>query len=59
MIGEILPGMNILEKLGKLWNWVRGRKNVPAETVVTRFVRLFESHPETYRGATYQSEPEK
>ena len=44
MIGEILTGMNILEKLGKLWNWARGRTNVPAETVVTRFARLFESH---------------
>lgn len=44
MIGEILTGMNILEKLGKFWNWVRGRKSASTETIVTRFVRLFESH---------------
>lgn len=44
MIEHILAGMNILEKAGKFWNWVRGRKSVPAETIVTRFVRLFGSH---------------
>lgn len=44
VIGEILTGMNILEKLGRLWNWLRGRKNKPAETIAVRFVRLFESH---------------
>ncbi|HUX90580.1 MAG TPA: hypothetical protein VMV48_07820 [Gallionellaceae bacterium] len=44
MIGEILTGMNILEKLGKFLNWVRGRKSPPAETIVTRFVRLVENH---------------
>lgn len=44
MIGEILSGINILEKLGKFLNWVRGRKSATAETIVTRFVCLFESH---------------
>lgn len=44
MIGEILTGLNILEKLGKLWKWLRGRKSKPVESVATRFVRLFESH---------------
>lgn len=44
MIGEILTGLNILEKLGKLWQWLRGRKSKPVESVATRFVRLFESH---------------
>lgn len=44
MIGEILTGMNILEKLGKLWNWLRGRKSVPVESIAGRFLRLFESH---------------
>lgn len=42
--GELLAGLNILEKLGKLWSWLRGRKVAPAETIATRFVRLFESH---------------
>ena len=45
MIGEILTGLNILEKLGKFWNWIRGQKQAaPAESVATRFIRLFESH---------------
>jgi len=45
MIGEILTGLNILEKLGKFWNWLRGQKQAaPAESVATRFIRLFESH---------------
>lgn len=44
MIAEILTGMNILEKLGKLWQWLRGRRSKPVESVATRFVRLFESH---------------
>ena len=44
MIGEILSGINILEKLSKFTSWVRGRKSIPADTIVTRFVRLFESH---------------
>jgi len=45
MIGEILTGLNILEKLGKFWSWLRGRKEAaPVESVATRFIRLFESH---------------
>lgn len=46
MIGlpELLAGLNIAEKLGKFWNWLRGRKNAPPENIATRFVRLFESH---------------
>lgn len=44
MIGEVLAGLNILEKLGKFSNWLRGRKAQPVESVATRFVRLFESH---------------
>lgn len=44
MIGEILTGLNILEKLGKYWNWIRGKQAKPTETVATRFIRLFESH---------------
>lgn len=43
-LGELLTGVNLLEKIGKFVNWLRGRKNVPAETVAARFVRLFESH---------------
>ncbi|HEY4697895.1 MAG TPA: hypothetical protein VIH29_07805 [Gallionella sp.] len=42
--GELLAGWNLIEKLGKLWDRMRGRKSVPAETIVTRFIRLFESH---------------
>ena len=42
--GELLAGWNLLEKIGKARNWWRGRKVALAETVVTRFVRLFESH---------------
>lgn len=44
MIGEFLTGLNILEKLVKYWNLLRGRKSVPAETVASRFVCLFETH---------------
>lgn len=44
MIVEILTGLNILEKLGKFWSWVRGRSNTPVESIAGRFVRLFESH---------------
>ena len=42
--GEVLAGLNILEKVGKSWNWLRGKKSTPVESVSTRFVRLFESH---------------
>lgn len=42
--GELLAGLNILEKFGKFINWMRGRKSAPTETVATRFVRLFETH---------------
>lgn len=44
MIGEILTGLNILEKLGKFLDWVQGRKKAPEETIATRFISLFESH---------------
>ncbi|WP_283743160.1 hypothetical protein [Sideroxydans sp. CL21] len=43
-LGELLVGLNILEKLGKFWNWLRGKQSTKPETVVTRFIRLFESH---------------
>jgi len=43
-LGELLAGLNILEKLSKFVNWLRGRKNVFPENIATRFVRLFESH---------------
>lgn len=45
MIAEIMTGLNILEKLGKFWNWIRPQKNgAPVESVATRFISLFESH---------------
>ena len=44
MITEILTGLNILEKLGKFWNWLRGRRNPPSESIAARFVRLFDTH---------------
>ncbi len=40
MIGEFLTGINILEKLVKYWNFLRGRKG----DIASRFVRLFETH---------------
>jgi hypothetical protein len=43
-IGEVLAGLNILERLGKFWNWFRTRRKPPVESVATRLVRLFESH---------------
>lgn len=44
MIGEVLAGLNIIEKLGKFLNWVGGRKSALEETIAIRFVRLFETH---------------
>jgi hypothetical protein len=44
MLGEILTGINILEKLGKCWNWLRVRVSRPNESLAARFIRLFESH---------------
>lgn len=44
MIGEVLAGLNIIEKLSKFVNWVSGRKSSPEETIATRFVRIFETH---------------
>lgn len=44
MIGEVLTGLNIIEKLGKFVNWVNGRKSPAAETIAARFVLLFETH---------------
>lgn len=44
MIGEFLTGLNILEKFVKYLNYLRGRKSEPAETIASRFVRLFETH---------------
>jgi hypothetical protein len=43
-LGEILTGINILDRLGKFWNWLRAKKNPSAESITTRFIRLFESH---------------
>ncbi len=45
MIAEILTGVNIMEKLGKFGNWIRGQQEAaPAESVATRLIRLFENH---------------
>lgn len=44
MIGEVVAGLNIIEKLVKFANWARGRKSIPVETIASRFVRLFETH---------------
>ena len=43
-LGELLSGLNILEKLGKFWGWLCGKKAAHHESVATRFVRLFEEH---------------
>ena len=43
-LGEVLAGLNILDRLGKFWNWFRAKQNPPVESVAVRFVRLFESH---------------
>lgn len=42
--GEITLGLNLFDRLRKLWGWLRGRKSTPVESIATRFVRLFESH---------------
>ncbi len=43
-VGEVLATITSLEKLGKFWSWIRGKRAKPTETVATRFIRLFESH---------------
>lgn len=42
--GEILAGLNILDKLGKFYDRLRAKKSSPIESIATRFIRLFESH---------------
>ncbi len=44
MIGEILSTLNIIEKAGRFVGWVRKTRKPPADTVSSRFLRLFESH---------------
>jgi hypothetical protein len=46
MIGlvEVLTGMNILEKSGKVWRWMRGKQLTSVDTIATRFVHLLENH---------------
>ena len=44
MIGEILSALNLIEKTGKFFAWVRKKRERPVETVAARFIRLFESH---------------
>lgn len=41
---SILTGLNILEKLGNFWTWLRGGKSAAPETIATRFIKLFEAH---------------
>lgn len=43
-LGEILAGLNILDRLGKFWGWLRSKRTPSVESVASRFVRLFESH---------------
>lgn len=42
--GEILSSLNILQQLGKFWNWLRAKRHPPLESLPARFIRLFESH---------------
>lgn len=44
MIAEVLSGLNIIEKVGKFVDWIRKVKTSPAETISSRFIRLFEAH---------------
>lgn len=44
MIGEILSTLSVAEKLGKFFSWVRKKRTRSAETVSSRFIRLFELH---------------
>lgn len=44
MIGEILSALNIVEKAGRFFVWVRKTRKDPADTVSSRFIELFESH---------------
>lgn len=41
MFGEINAGISLWERVSKWWE---RRKNPPAESIATRFVRLFETH---------------
>lgn len=43
-LGEILAGLNILDRLGKFGGWLRAKRNPKAESIATRFIHLFENH---------------
>lgn len=44
MLGEVLSGLNVLDRIVKFWDWLRAKRHPPAETLGARFVRLFECH---------------
>lgn len=44
MIGEILGTLNIIEKAGRFIGWIRKTRTPKADSVSSRFIRLFEGH---------------
>lgn len=45
MLSELLTTLNIFDKLSKYWQQHKGQQDAPlVETVVSRFIRLFEEH---------------
>jgi len=42
--GEISLGLNIFDRLRKLWAWGKSKQEKRTESVAERFLRLFESH---------------
>ena len=42
--GEISLGLNIFDRLRKLWAWGKAKKEARSELVAEKFLRLFESH---------------
>ena len=44
MLSEIAALLSIWDHLKRFWKWLTGKIDSPAETVATRFLRLFETH---------------
>ncbi|NTV94154.1 MAG: hypothetical protein HGA75_01910 [Thiobacillus sp.] len=42
--GEISLGLNVFDRLRKLWGWYQAKRKQPSESVATRFIQLFEAH---------------
>jgi hypothetical protein len=41
LVGEVNAAFSLWDRISR---WLHSRKNLPTESIATRFVRLFESH---------------